>query len=164
MVLEHLPSQKRAAILGKWFHLIVETYPSGSSGFFNQETDRFANPVGYTISREIEVLYEELVAGMDFGKLSASLNNIIRIRAVQDFSPSQAIAFIFLLKKAVREELEGEIGENFEGWLTFESRIDKLALLAFDIYVKCREKIYEIRVNKVKAETEMALKLSKVME
>ncbi|MCL0053034.1 RsbRD N-terminal domain-containing protein [Dehalococcoidales bacterium] len=138
----------------------METYPGSS--LFSQEKDRFANPVGYTISREIEVLYEELVDGMNFDKLSASLDNIIKIRAVQDFSPSQAIAFIFLLKKAVKEELADEIGGNW--WLKFESRIDKLALLAFDIYMKCREKIYQIKVNKVKAETERALKLSKVME
>ncbi|MCL0091586.1 RsbRD N-terminal domain-containing protein, partial [Dehalococcoidales bacterium] len=127
-----------------------------------QEKDRFANPVGYTISKEIEVLYEELIDGMNFDKLSTSLDNIIKIRAVQDFSPSQAIAFIFLLKKAVKEELADEIGGNW--WLKFESRIDKLALLAFDIYMKCREKIYQIKVNKVKAETERALKLSKVMK
>ena len=31
-----------------------------------------------------------------------------------------------------------------------ESRIDDLALLAFDIYMKCREKLYDIRANEAK--------------
>jgi hypothetical protein len=31
-----------------------------------------------------------------------------------------------------------------------ESRIDGLALLCFDIYMKRREKIYEIKVNEIK--------------
>ena len=154
MFLEQLLSQKRAAILERWLGLILETYPADSSRFFQQEKDRFINPVGYTISREIEVLYDELLQGMNPDKLYASLDNIIRIRAVQDFSPSQAIAFVFLLKKAVRETLASELRDNqfFEELLKFESRIDELALLAVDIYTKCREKIYEIRVNEVKAE------------
>ncbi|MDI6814817.1 MAG: RsbRD N-terminal domain-containing protein, partial [Dehalococcoidales bacterium] len=90
----------------------MNTYPSDTSRFLKQEKDRFLNPVGYTISQEIGAVYEELLQGMDFGKLSASLDNIIRIRSVQDFSPSQAIAFIFLLKKAIRDELGNEIREN----------------------------------------------------
>ncbi len=161
MVLESLLSQNRAAILERWFQLILETYPAGTSRFLKKEKDRFVNPVGYTTSREIGVLYEELLRGMDSDKLSVSLDNIIRIRSVQDFSPSQAIAFIFVLKKAIREELASEIRENqlFEELLRFESRIDELALLALDIYMKCREKVYEIRVNEVKAERERAFKL-----
>jgi len=161
MVLEHLLPQKRAAILERWFQLILETYPADTSRFLKQEKDRFINPVGYTISQEIEALYDELLQEMNSDKLAACLDNIIRIRAVQDFSPSQTVAFIFLLKKAIREELTSEIKENrvFEELLEFEARIDKLVLLAFDIYMKCREKVFEIRLNEAKAERERVLKL-----
>jgi len=161
MVLEHLLPQKRAAILERWFQLILETYPADTSRFLKQQKDRFVNPVGYTISQEIETLYEELLHGMNCDKLTACLDNIIRIRSVQDFSPSQAVAFIFLLKQAIREELASEIVENqaYEELLKFESKIDKLVLFALDIYMKCREKVYEIRVNEVKAERERVLKL-----
>jgi hypothetical protein len=161
MVLEHLLSQKRAAILGRWFQLILETYPADTSRFLKKEKDRFVNPVGYTISQEIEALYEELLQEMNSDKLAACLDNIIRIRAVQNFPPSQTIVFIFLLKKAIREELANKIVEKqaFEELLKFESRIDKLVLLALDIYMKCREKVYEIRINEIKTEKERALKL-----
>ena len=161
MVLEHLLPQRRAAILERWFQLILETYPADTSGFLKQEKDRFINPIGYTISQEIEVLYDELLQEMNPDKLAACLDNIIRIRAVQDFSPSQTVAFIFLLKKAIREELASKIAENrvLEELLKFESKIDKLVLLAFDIYMKCREKVFEIRVSEVKAERERVLKL-----
>lgn len=145
----------------RWFQLILGTYPADTSRFLKQEKDRFANPVGYTISREIEMLYDELLQEMNPDKVAACLDNIIRIRVVQDFSPSQTIAFIFLLKKAIREELASEIAENrvLEELLKFESKIDKLVLLAFDIYMKCREKVFEIRVSEVKAERERVLKL-----
>ncbi len=161
MVLEHLLPQKRAAILERWFQLILETYPADTSRFLKQEKDRFINPVGYTISQEIEALYDELLQEMNSDKLAACLDNIIRIRAVQDFPPSQTIAFIFLLKKAIREELTSEIAENrvLEELLKFESKIDQLVLLALDIYMKCREKVFEIRVNEAKAERERVLKL-----
>ena len=161
MVLERLLPQKRAAILERWFQLILETYPADTSGFLKQEKDRFINPVGYTISQEIETLYDELLQKMNSDKLAACLDNIIRIRAVQDFFPSQTVAFIFLLKKAIREELTSEIKENrvFKELLEFEARIDKLVLLAFDIYMKCREKVFEIRLNEAKAERERVLKL-----
>lgn len=145
----------------RWFQLILETYPADTSRFLKQEKDRFINPVGYTISQEIEALYDELLQEMNPDKLAACLDNIIRIRAVQDFPPSQTIAFIFLLKKAIREELASEIAENrvLEELLKFESKIDQLVLLALDIYMKCREKVFEIRVNEAKAERERVLKL-----
>jgi hypothetical protein len=113
------------------------------------------------MSQGIETLYDELIHGMNSNKLSAALDAIIRIRSVQDFSPSQAIAFVPLLKRVIREELGGEIKDNqiLEELLPVELRIDQLALLAFDIYMKCREKIFEIRVNEVKAQREMALQL-----
>ncbi len=71
---------------------------------------------------------------------------------MQDFSPSQAVAFIFLLKRVIREELESEIPENqlFDELMIIDSRIDDMALLGFDIYMGCREKIYEIRAKEAK--------------
>lgn len=161
MVLKKLLTQNKDSILQRWSKLIADTYPTEVSGFLNDK-DRFSNPVGYTISQEIDALYEELLQGRaDSDKASASLDNIIKIRAIQDFSPQEAISFVFLLKKAVTDELGSEIEkkESFGEWLNFESSIDKLASEAFDKYVKCREKICELRVNEVKAEREIAFKL-----
>ena len=161
MELKNLLLQKKASILERWFDLILETYPAGTSKSLKREKDRFVNPVGQTISREIRVLYDGLIQGISTDQLSSSLNNIIRIRSVQDFPPSQAIGFIFLLKKAIREVLESGIQEKqvLGEWLEFQSRIDQLTLLAFDIYMECREKICEIRVNEAKADREMAFRL-----
>ncbi|MFC1929303.1 RsbRD N-terminal domain-containing protein [Chloroflexota bacterium] len=152
---------KSTLILGKWSQLIFETYPADIARFPQNEGDRFVNPVGYVISQETRAIYDELLYGMNLERLTGSLNEIIRIRSVQDFSPSQAVGAIFLLKQAVREELAGEIAGNrfCAELLNFESRIDRLALLAFDIYMKCREKVYEIRVNEVTAQREMALRI-----
>jgi hypothetical protein len=152
MVLKDFLLQKKSAILKKWFDRVLETYPQETQRFLQRQKDPFANPIGSTILKGIEGLYEELLQGDDFAKASFFLDNIIRIRAVQDFSPSAAISFIPFLKKIIRDELPGDPGEDdsFEDLLEFASRIDQLTLLAFDIYVACREKLYEIRINEIK--------------
>lgn len=152
MVLKNLLIQKKATIVKRWFDMILETYPPEAAKFFKQEGNRFANPVGYVLLREIESLYREILAGVDAEKIASFLDKIIRIRAIQDFSPSEAVAFVYFLKKVIREELASEIHENglYEDLLKFDTRIDELALIAFDIYMQCREKIYEIRVDEVR--------------
>lgn len=161
MDLKQLLLNKRAAILERWSQLVTETYPAHSLGFLKQEKDRFANPVGHAISKSTGSIFDELLGGVNFDKLAGYLDNIIRIRAVQDFSPSQAVSFMFLLKKAIREELSEEICKTryFNELSEFESKIDEIALLAFDVFMKCREKIYELRVNEVRAERERAFRL-----
>jgi hypothetical protein len=153
MKLEDLLKQKASHIRKRWVELIVETYPADSQRFFREQKDRFANPVGTTLSREVESLYHELLHGMDPEKVNSSLDEIIRIRAVQDFSPARAMSFVFLLKKVLREELDQEIKQSpaaCEELLTLESRLDEMALRGFDLYVKCKEKIYEIRAKEAK--------------
>jgi hypothetical protein len=84
-----------------------------------------------------------------------ALEAIIRIRAVQDFSPAEAVGFVFLLKRAVREVLEGassgSLPANMQSEL--EARIDALALSAFEIYTRCREQLFEIRVREAQRRT-----------
>lgn len=152
---------KSASVLSRWNRLILETYPEDTSRFLQDEKDRFVNPVGYAISQETKVIFGELLHGMDAEKLTCSLDEIIRIRTVQDFSPSQAVGFVFLLKQAVREELAGNKTENgyYAELLDIEARIDKLALLAFDVHTKCREKVCEIRMNEVASQRDMALRI-----
>lgn len=152
MGLKNLLIQKKAVILKRWCDMILETYPPDAAEFFKEEGNRFANPVGYTLLGEIEPLYRELLEGLDAEKISPFLDRIIRIRAIQDFSPSEAVAFVYFLKKVIREELASEIRERrfYEDLLKFDSRIDELALIAFDTYMQCREKIYEIRVDEAR--------------
>lgn len=145
-------SQKKSAILGRWLTTIYESYPPETAIFLRREKDRFDNPMGYRISQGLEGLYDALIQEMDRERLLNFLDEIIRIRALQDFSPSQALAFIFLLKNVIRQELADEIQkENLaEEILDLESRIDGLALLGFDVYTKRREKLREIRVEEMK--------------
>lgn len=152
---------KGESILGKWAQLIIDTYPADTARFLNSEKDRFINPVGHIIFQETREIYDELVHDMNLAKLMSSLSEIIKIRSIQEFTPAQAVGFIFLLKQAAREELDIGISGNcnYQELLDFEYRIDRLALIAFDVYVNCREKINEIRVSEVVAQREATLRI-----
>ncbi len=148
-------SQKKAAITKKWFALVIETYPSDTAKFLKSQKNPFANPVGRTIYQGLETLFAELLKGIDYETITSSLDPIVRIRAVQNFSPSQATGFIFFLKNVIRESLRKEILEEqiFNELLLFESKIDELSLIAFNLYMQCREKIYELKANEMKNRT-----------
>ncbi len=160
VMLEQLLLKKRSAILDKWLDLIADTHPAGAA--FLKEKDRFANPVGYVFSSEIGTLYDGLLQGdIKSEKVAASLENIVKIRAVQDCTPSQAIIFIFLLKKAVRDELRRDLKDvnAFQDLLRLEAGIDELAMLTFDTYTQCREVIHNIRVSEIKRDRDSALRM-----
>ena len=161
MILIDLLRKEKKAILERWFDLILETYPADTAVLMGKGKSQFTNPVGYTVSREIEPLFEGLLEDRDDEKFSASLDSILKIRSVQDFAPSKAVGFIFLLKRAIAETLGNEDLKRsvLEEWLKFQSRIDDLALLAFDVYMGCREKICEVRINRARAEKEMAFRM-----
>jgi hypothetical protein len=153
MTLKDSLSERKENILEKWFELIIDAYPPDTSRFLRDQKDRFANPVGATISRGLEGIFEEILKDkQDQAKVSVFIDNIIRIKAVQNFNPSQAISFIFLLKNIIRDELAGDALQNLDAdeLLALESQIDGLALMAFDIFMSCREKIYEIKSNEAR--------------
>lgn len=152
MKLEKLLSEKGPAILDKWLKLILESYPADTQRFLKKQKDPFANPIRHTISKEIENIYKELLKGVERERVSPFLDRIIRIRAVQDFSPSQAIAFVFLLKRVIREALDKEIREHqlSDDVLVLESKIDDLGLIAFDVYMGCREKLYSLSAKEAR--------------
>ncbi|MDI6743803.1 MAG: RsbRD N-terminal domain-containing protein [Thermodesulfovibrionales bacterium] len=165
MKLNSLLADKKASILEKWFDVIIESYPPDTSNFLKNQSNRFANPAGSAISQGIENIFDELLRGLNQGNTLQFLDNIVRIRAVQDFTPSQALSFIFPLKRIIREELTVEIAGSqlSDEILALESKIDDLALSAFDIYMKCREKIYEIKANEVKSMTFRLLQMANLI-
>jgi hypothetical protein len=170
MRLKNLLLEKKSTILERWFDVILETYPAETSRFLKTQKERFANPVGHAILEGIEGVFDETLNGINPERVSPFLDNIIRIRAVQDFTPSQAISFIFLLKSVIREELKNDPEFNSgrengiaQELLELDSKIDELAFLSFDIYMKCREKIYELRVNELKNMTFRLLQRAKLI-
>ena len=152
MTFGDLLQNKKDAIVQRWFDGVLATYLGDTPTLFKRQKDPFANPVGHCLRVGTQRMFEALIDGMDDEKIHPDLREIIRIRAIQQFSASQAVGFIFRLKDAVRTELGKAVDESrFSSELAeLEERIDRVALDAFDIFVECREQVYELRVNEVK--------------
>jgi len=155
--LMELLQQRRSSIVKRWTELVFDTYPADTGKFMRSVGNAISNPVGATIKDGVEKLFDWLVSGekSEPESLCMFLDNIVRIRAVQEFSASTSIGFVFLVKTAVRELLHKEISRQrlFEELMDFDRRIDDLALLAFDNYCRCREQLHQIRAAEIRNRT-----------
>jgi hypothetical protein len=153
--LEIILKQKKAVIVKNWFDLATQTYAPDTAEFLKSRKDQFANPVGGTMRSSLKELLNQLIRSMDPETINTHLDPIIRIRAVQNFTPTQATAFIFSLKEILREILTKELRDSSFAleYIAFESKIDRLGLMAFDIYMQCREKIFRISANETRNRT-----------
>ncbi len=131
----------REPILEQWIARTIQLYPRATVPFLSREDDPFRNPVGHTLRESLTILYEQLQGNMESCHITPALDAIIRIRAVQDLTASQAVGFVYLLKPILRELAPGH------DQVRFADRVDQLALMAFDKYMQCREQLVAIRLN-----------------
>jgi len=136
-------ARKKKEIIDRWFQATVDSYPADTARFLKKQKDPFANPVGEATHKSLEALVDALIAGSGREAMMEALDPVIRIRAVQAFTPSKATAFVFSLKQIVRDCLSGESGDM----VPLDRRIDEMAMAAFDLFMGCREKIYELKAT-----------------
>lgn len=149
MGLDQFLEQHKAAIVKTWFDHVTQSYAPDTAQFYKLQKDQFANPVGTTLEKSLTAIFEELCGEMNQKAVTAYLDPIIRIRAVQDFSPSKAVAFVHDLKGIIRKESRRDHQDLqfVRELLAFELKIDRLGLMAFDIYSSCREKINQLKLS-----------------
>jgi hypothetical protein len=162
MALGDLLRQKKSTIVDKWIDKTLGTYPSDAGAFFRKQKNQFANPVGQTLASSLEAIYDILLEGIDAEPLCRHLEEIIKIRNVQEFTPGQALVFVFMLKDVIRDVMSSELEQtsHLVELLAFERQIDQAALFALDLFVKYREKVYELRVNEIKRQVSTLMKRS----
>jgi hypothetical protein len=152
MTLRELLRKNRSAIIESWRDYALSDYQADATVFFRSQKDRFANPVGHALRSGTEAIFDGLLDEMSAEQVCACLDDIIKARAIQDLSPSQAVSFVFDLKRAIRKEIGGEIADprTAAELAQIDAQIDQIALFAFDVYTRCREKVAELRINEVK--------------
>lgn len=160
MELKDFLSKKRPVILKRWLAAVQESYPADAAGFIKEQGHSLANPASYALSAGMSGLFDELLCEAGPGKVASCLNEIIRLRAVQNLTASQAVSFVFLLKKIIKGELAKDIKESRNPTILsvelphelekLDSKIDDIALISFDLYMTCREKLYDIKANEMR--------------
>jgi len=143
--------------------MLVDTYPEETGRFLRREKDAFANPVGARFAAALENVLNGFIDNKSQESWRDSLDEILRVRAVQDFSPSNALRFIMGLKKILRMTAAKSGKEvSSEDLRAFEDRVDRMLLAAFDVYSNCRQDLYEIRVKEISRQAERLLRMARL--
>lgn len=149
-MLDEYLSENRDALVAEWYECITSQYPPETARFLRQQADQFANPVGAALREELGPLYDAVVSGSEGGRVDQALDRIIRVRAVQDFRPSEALAFLVDLKRLVHERIASVGLDDGAGLAAVDGRIDAMLLVAVDVYSRCRQEIFDIRVKDIR--------------
>ena len=115
--------EQRAAIVEGWINAVYSTYPLQTTGFLRTKNDPFTNPVG-DMTKEAAGLIYDVIAGEHVTpqKIKHALDRFVRLRAVQQYTPSQGLGVFFL----------------------------SVTLLAFDLYSAARETLAETRIAEIR--------------
>lgn len=151
MKLSEALQEKKKQVLAIWIDRTLDSYRS--SDFFKQARDHFANPIGANIRAGLTKVFDLLLQGGKPEEYTAALDQVIRIRAIQDFTPSQAVVPFLELKWVVRQVLadDKKTGHLVQELATFDCEVDRVALAAFDLYTSCREQLYQVRIQELKS-------------
>lgn len=149
-VLDELVSSHRAAIVSDWFESIVAAYPDETARFLRQSKEPFGNPVGTALREELGTILDGALGRVSDDQLLSSLDRIIRVRAVQEFSAAAAVGFVFDLKPILNRLVESTDTATPDLDRRVDRSVDRLALMAFDVYTTCREQIAEIRIRSIR--------------
>lgn len=165
--LQQLMQDNRKKLLDQWFHQFIGAYPPETVKYFERVENTFANPIGSNVHRSLVAILDELLSEQDADKIYNDLEMIMRIKAVQDVSPSQAIAFVFGLKSIIRKSFTNEINNGtikLSELLDFEDLLDTIALLAFNIYMDSRELVYDMRIQEMRQRNDILEKANLLNE
>lgn len=161
MNLESLLIQKKEALLHRWLRVIFEPCGPGADIVAPAGSDRFTDPVGYTISNNASHLLDALIKGDDPEASRECMEKIIRIRAVQDLTKSQAVGFMADLKTVIRSQVLDEatkhgLTEELDG---LEKRIDRLGHMVDEIYIDMKRKIRELAIKEAKKDNDFKVRV-----
>lgn len=148
-----IPRKHKKVVADRWTEAVFATYPLETTGFLRTRNDPFTNPVANMTRQAAAGLYDALAGeDVDPARIKADVDRFIKLRAVQKFTPGQSMAVFYLLKPILREIVlpEMERAGQLEEYLDLESRLDTLALLAFDIYMQARETLAEARIKEIR--------------
>ncbi|MFO7884716.1 MAG: RsbRD N-terminal domain-containing protein [Desulfobacteraceae bacterium] len=151
-------------IIDKWFLAVISTYPEETARILVKSKNKFDNPVAVATQECIEDTFNLLLENRDLteqtemDKIESALDSVVRIRAVQTmFTAEKAVGFVFRLKDIVKEET-GTWNESFD------SRVDQIALAAFNRFMKCREDIFLLKATESKKRIHRAFERAGLVE
>ncbi|OGR01620.1 MAG: hypothetical protein A2284_04085 [Deltaproteobacteria bacterium RIFOXYA12_FULL_61_11] len=145
MTLIEFLEQHRSTLLERWFEALLATYPAEAVAQFAKNREVFTNPVGSTARRCLEATVEEFLGEADGPRLEQALEELVRVRAVQEFKPSEALDFAFSLRKVIEDLVHRSGGTLRANLSELEPKYERLLRAALDRYVASRDLLHDIR-------------------
>ena len=146
--------KNREKIINQWFQAAINTYPLETAKILDKSNNKFDNPVGCVTKQSLEDLFDQIYDSIEHEnleqkklsqeKIEEALDPVIRIRAVQSFSASRAVGFVFELKGIVKKIIGASLNASFE------KKVDQISLAAFNRFMKCRENIFLLKATEAK--------------
>lgn len=164
--LEILRNHKKE-MASKWTEAVFATYPIETTGFLRTRNDPFTNPVAHMTRQAADAIIDALNGEeVDQDEVKRAVERFIKLRAVQKFSPGQSMAVFYLMKPILRETVLPDMLANgrLQEYLEMESRLDTIALLAFDLYTASRETICEARIKEIRNQHSQLAKWAQRLE
>lgn len=136
-----------------WTEAVYATYPFETPGFLRTRHDPFGNPAAQ-MTKEAACMLFDAAAGndVDMDAIKAALDRFVKLRAVQQHTPGQSLGIFYLMKPVMRRLIMPRMAAEglMDAYLEAESRVDSLAMLAFDIYSAARETLAQSRIDEIR--------------
>ncbi|MCF6247153.1 MAG: RsbRD N-terminal domain-containing protein [Desulfobacula sp.] len=144
MKLKQELKKKKHDFIKKWFRATIDTYSPDAARILGKDSNRFDNPIGAITNETCEDVFNHILEDFTQVTLEKKLDPIIRIRAVQAFSASEAVSFVYALKRIGNDLLDESLGREFD------RLVDNIALASFNRFMKCREEIFLLKATESK--------------
>lgn len=168
MKLKELFKQDKEILLEAWFNRLLESYPEKTRTYFRKTGSSFSNPIGYNIRHSLSNILDELLNDSpNSDVLNEELQMILRIKAVQEVLPSQAVSFVPALKQTIERQYKIDrlvSDTSLAEVLDFYSDLDTVALYAYDLYVESKTLIYELRLSQIKETNDILVRANLLNE
>jgi len=141
--------KNKERLLEEWFLWLVDHYPEPSKKFISQKDKPFTNPVGYNLFQNLKKLLFTISSGeIESQEFNSSLEEILKIRAVQDLSYwRSANIFRFLWDNFNVNLPEDKNIESYKADVEYYLRISEKA---FETFISIREKIAQIQREEIR--------------
>ena len=159
-MLENLLREHQTEISALWLDLVLQSYPPETAMFLKENKDEYANPIGAAFRKGVDGITDCFARKAKDREIYPLVDDVMQIGAVQDITPSEFLRFLFYFKEAIRTVLADDAKAGrvaYAELAELEARIDETVLMSFDSYVEHRNKLYEIRVKELRAQTDRIL-------
>lgn len=144
MHLKQTLKKNKDRFIKEWFQATIDTYPAQSARILGKASNRFDNPIGAITHETIVDMFTLIMDDFTPEVLEKTIDPVIRIRAVQAFTPAEAVSFVFALKQIAETIIDKSLIREFD------KLVDQIALAAFNRFMKCKEEIFLLKATESK--------------